>query len=161
LTVSNSSVRTSASPSAPPLARLLFGLLLAWAAVALAYETATVRHDWNRRQENVPPCLWRFGMAPVERLGTCLAGVKGLLPRDTLVLFSSPTAGPCDPDFYRWRWAAYLLPDLLVARANDGEALRQASYLITYRRQPEPLPGCRLDLVRQLDGGRLYRIHHL
>ena len=107
--MSNSSVRTSASPSAQPLARLLFGLLLAWAAVSLVRETAATRHDWNRRRDNVPPCLWRFGMAPVERLGTCLAGVEGLLPRDTLVLFSSPTAGPCDPDFYRWRWAAYML----------------------------------------------------
>lgn len=157
----NSYVRTFASLSTKPLVRLLMALLLAWSAVALTREAVATRRDWNRRQKNAPPCVWHFGMAPVERLRACVAGVEGLLPRDSLVLFASPAgAGPCNPEFFRWRWAAYLLPDLLVARPDDLEARQLASYLIAYRRPVEPPPGCRLELIRQLDGGRLYRIHH-
>jgi len=159
--VSNSYVRTPASLFAKPLARWLLGLLLAWSGVALTREAVVTRHDWSQRQRNVPPCLWRFGMAPVERLRACVAGVEGLLPRDSLVLFASPSAGLCNPEFFRWRWAAYLLPDLLVARPDDLEARQLATYLLAYRRpvQPAPPPGGRLVLVRQLAGGRLYRIH--
>jgi hypothetical protein len=157
--VPNSYVRTPASSFAKPLARLLLGLLVAWSGVALTREAMAVRGDWSRRQRNVPPCMWRLGMAPVARLRACLAGVEGLLPRDSLVLFASPSAGPCNPEFFRWRWAAYLLPDLLVARTDDLEARQLANYLLAYRRPVEPPPGCRLELIRQLDGGRLYRIH--
>ncbi len=157
--MSNSYVRTPASLFAKPLARLLLGLLVAWSGVALTREAIAARSDWSRRQRNVPPCMWRLGMAPVARLRACVAGVEGLLPRDSLVLFASPSAGPCNPEFFRWRWAAYLLPDLLVARTDDLEARQLAAYLLAYRRPVEPPPGCRLELIRQLDGGRLYRIH--
>jgi hypothetical protein len=133
-------------------------MYVAWTGIALARETATAFDGWGRRQQNVPPCVWRLGMAPVERLRRCLAGAQGLLPRDAKVAFASPAA-ICSAQFFRWRWAAYLLPDQLVTLAGDPyDPGPPASYLISYR-QPGTAPrGCGLTPLRQLDGGRLYRI---
>jgi hypothetical protein len=144
-------------PLPPLLVRLVLGLFVAWAGLALARETAAAAAGWSHRQDNAPPCLWRLGMAPVERLRRCLAGAAGLLPRDTVVAFASRPAA-CDAEFFRWRWAAYLLPDLMVTRPGDPYSRQRPAYLITYRRLPDPLPGCNAVFSRQLDGGRLYRI---
>jgi hypothetical protein len=139
------------------LVRLALVLYVAWAGIALARETAAAAESWGLRQGNAYPCFWRLGMAPVDRLRRCLAGVEGLLPRDTVAVFTSRPA-LCDAEFYRWRWASYLLPRLLLTRPDDYHGRQQASYVITYRRLPDPLPGCNLVFVRQLDGGRVYRI---
>jgi hypothetical protein len=139
------------------LVRLALVLYVAWAGIALARETAAAAEGWGLRQGNTYPYFWRLGMAPVERLRRCLAGAEGLLPRDTLVVFTSRPA-PYDGEFFRWRWAAYLLPGLQVSWPYNPHGRQEASYLIAYRRLPDPLPGCKLVLVRQLEGGRLYRI---
>ncbi len=132
-------------------------LFVCWSGVALVRETAAAVAGWDARQVNRRPCLWRFGMAPVERFARCLAGVDGLLPPDSLVIFDSPP-GDCSAQFYRWRWAAYLLPALDLVTPDDPAGRQRASYLIAYRTEPAPPPGARLVLVRQLAGGRLFRI---
>jgi hypothetical protein len=141
----------------PPLCRLILVLFVAWAGAALAVRTGAAVADWDTRGDNWPPSLWRFGMAPVERLRDCLARVEGWLPPDTVAVFDSPP-GPCNAPFFCWRWAAYLLPDLELTPPYDVEGNLRATYLIAYRTQPAPPPGSHLVFVRQLAGGRLYRI---
>jgi hypothetical protein len=144
-------------PAPQPLVRLVLVLFVGWSAVALARGTGAAVASWDARQVNRSPCMWRLGMAPVERLRRSLAGVEGWLPPDTVVLFvSSP--GTCGAAFFRWRWAAYLLPDLELSSPDDVNGQRLAAYLIAYRTEPAPPPGGHLVLVRQLDGGRLFRI---
>jgi hypothetical protein len=133
------------------------GLALAWAVAALARETGAAVAGWDDRQANVRPADWRFGSAPVERLERCLAGAEGWLPSGTTVLFTSPASEP-SAEFYRWRWAAYLLPDLQVGAPGSFDDPRDAPYVIAYRRTPTPPAGCRLDPIRDLDGGRIYRV---
>jgi hypothetical protein len=133
--------------------RLLAGLALGWAAFCVAVETRGSLSYYMARGGNVSPYLWRFGMAPVERLARCLAEARELMPAGSVVAFVSPD-GPGDADFFRWRWAAYLLPDEDVVRWRDAEGAR-AGFLITYRRQVD---GTALRMLRQLHGGRLYRI---
>jgi hypothetical protein len=141
-----------------PLVRLVLVLFASWAAVALARETGGALAGWDARHANNPPCLWRFGMAPAERLRRCLAGVEGWLPPGTTVVFASPPGG-CSAEFFRWRWAAYLLPDLDVVLPDDLAGGKLAAYLVAYRTEPVPPPGTHLELARQLAGGRLFRIH--
>jgi hypothetical protein len=157
------------SPAVPPLVRLVLGLFVAWAGIALGNETGAALESWDFRELNTAPgsarehypapCEWRLGMAPVDRLRRCLAGVAadGRVPRDSVVVFTSP-AGPCRADFFRARWAAYLLLELQVVAPGDPLASPLASFLISYRVEPVPPPGGSLELLRQLEGGRLYRI---
>lgn len=135
---------------------------MAWAGIALASETGSALGWWDFRQGNAAPCRWRPGTAPVDRLRQCLAGVAaaGRLPRDSVVLFASP-AGACDNGdsaFYRSRWAAYLLPRLQVVAPGDPRADAVACFLISYHVEPAPPSGASLELLRQLAGGRLYRV---
>ena len=145
-------------PAPQPLVRLVLVLVVVWAGAALAYRTGAALTGWDARQANRAACRWRFGTGPVASLRHCLAGVEGWLPGDSVVVFDSPP-GPCSSQFFCWRWAAYLLPDLEVSPPDDPDGSRLASYLIAYRTEPAPSPGSRLVLVRELAGGRLYRIH--
>jgi hypothetical protein len=138
------------------LVRVLLAGALVWAAVALLREAGGALAAWDDRAGNTPPCAWHFGMAPVERLHRALDGVEGWLPRNTILVFASPD-GACGTEFFRWRWAAYLLPDLDLVLPRDA-ATAGATYEVTYRRDPAPLPGIRLEPERDLDGGRLYRL---
>jgi hypothetical protein len=145
-------------PAPRPLLRLVLVLFVVWAGVALVYRTGAALAGWDARQANRSACVWRFGAVPVDRLRRCLAGVEGWLPPDSVVVFVSPP-GPCSSQFFCWRWAAYLLPDLEVSSPDDPDGSRLASYLIAYHTEPAPSPGTRLVLVRELAGGVLYRIH--
>jgi len=144
-------------PAPQPLVRLVLVLFVVWAGAALAYRTGAALTGWDLRRADRPACEWSLGTAPVAALGRFLAGVEGWLPRDSVVLFESPP-GPCNSPFFRWRWAAYLLPELEVSLPDDPDGSRLAAYLIAYRTAPAPPPGTRLVLVRQLADGRLYRI---
>jgi len=144
-------------PAPPPLCRLILVLFVVWAGIALAVRTGAAVAGWDSRGADRPACAWRFGTGPVESLRRCLARVEGWLPPDTVVVFVSPP-GPCNAPFFCWRWTAYLLPDLEVSPPDDVEGRQRASYLIAYRTRPAPPPGSHLVLVRQLEGGRLYRI---
>jgi len=142
-------------PAPPPLCRLLLVLFVAWAGAALAARTGLAVAGWDTRRADRPACVWRLGTGPAESLRRCLARVDGWLPADTVVVFVSPP-GPCN--FFCWRWAAYLLPDLEVSPPDDVEGSRRAAYLIAYQTRPAPPRGTHLVFVRQLAGGRLYRI---
>jgi hypothetical protein len=137
------------------LTRVALGLWLAWSAFALIHATRDSLRLWQAREINATPNVWRFGAAPVRRIQRCLEGVEGLLQANTVVLFVSPQ-GPTTADFFRQRWAAYLLPDLNVAdSALGGET---ASYVIAYHTAPTAPVASHLDFSRQLEGCRLYRI---
>ena len=142
-----------------PLVRLGLGLFVAWAGIALAWETGASLQGWDTREPNRTPFLWRLGTAPVARLRLCLNGVEGFLPPGSAAVFASPE-GDYGAAFFRWRWAAYLLSDLQLSPADDLLGWQAASYLIAYRTLPAPPPGASLVLIRPLEGGRLYRIHH-
>ncbi|MBV8202971.1 MAG: hypothetical protein JOZ15_20325 [Acidobacteria bacterium] len=145
-------------PPPQPLVRLVLVAFVGWAAVALVRETGAALAGWDARQINRTPCMWRLGMAPAERLRRCLAGVEGWLPAGSVVVFVSPP-GVCSAEFFRWRWAAYLLPDLEIVPPDDPAGRQLASHLVAYRAEPVPPPGTHLVLLRQLEGGRLFRIH--
>jgi hypothetical protein len=142
----------------PPLVCLVLVLFVIWGGIALAREIGAAHAGWDRRQDYWLPNQWRFGMAQVERLRRSLAGVEGWLPADSVVGFASPP-GAGSADFFRWRWAAYLLPDLLVSPADDHEGWNGAAFLIEYGRLPAPPPGTTLEPSRSLGNGHLYRIH--
>jgi hypothetical protein len=144
-------------PAPQPLVRLVLVLFVAWAGAALAYRTGAALTGWDMRRADWPACAWSLGTGPVARLGRFLAGVEGWLPRDSVVVFESPP-GPCNSQFFRWRWAAYLLPDLEVSLPDDPDGSRLAAYLIAYGTEPAPPPGSHLVLMRQLADGRLYWI---
>jgi hypothetical protein len=144
-------------PAPPPLCRLILVLFVVWAGAALVVRAGAAVAGWDTRGADRPACVWRFGTAPAEVLRRSLARVEGWLPPDTVVLFVSP-AGPCNAPFFCWRWAAYLLPDLEVSPPGDPKGSRRATYLIAYQTGPAPPPGTHLVFVRQLAGGRLYRI---
>jgi hypothetical protein len=100
----------------------------------------------------------------VERLDRCLDLVRRHVPPDRLVVFaSSPDAGDTGTgsEFYRWRWAAYLLPryDLAPLRSPmPAETVRLAEYLIAFERTLE-IP--RLEILEERPGCRLYRVRAL
>ena len=58
-------------------------------------------------------------------------------------------------DFYRWRWAAYLLPEYDVLAISDPKAGELARYLIAHR---QPIDHPRAEKIRQLTGCVLYRV---
>lgn len=153
-------------PRLPRIAgSLVVGAWLAWAGFSLANDCRTALVEWRVRQANLLPNRWRFGNASVARLARCTAGVEGLLPRGSTVLFDSPAAADA-ARFFRWRWASYLLPDLDVVapaavwdpKAANDVAEGRAAYAIAYHAMPAAPPRSHLDLSRQLDGCRLYRI---
>lgn len=130
--------------------------------VAFVAEATGELRGFDARSANANPFNWRFGMAPVVRFSRCMAEARALLPPGTLVAFVSPGEGAAgrgggggNDDFFRWRWAAYLLPELDLVRLQDASPPQAPSYLLTYRREA---PGRRFELVRQLTGGRLYRV---
>jgi hypothetical protein len=139
------------------LARLLVGVGLVWGGVALEKETVGLISGWHERQRNAPPAAWRFGSGPVERFCRLMAGAGQLLPADTVVLFVSPP-GDQAAEFFRWRWAAYLLPEQNLTTLDFPDGRQLASHEIAFRREGVAPPGTRLELVRQLPLGRVWRV---
>ncbi len=137
--------------------RIALALCLAWAGISLAREVQDTAFDLTHQRPNVLPVAWRFGSPPVVRLQRCLAPVESLVPLDTLVIFASPP-GPLGAEFFRRRWAAYLLPRSNVVALDDLRPPQLASYLITFGGLRELPPGLHLELDRQLENCRLYRI---
>jgi hypothetical protein len=140
------------------ISRLALGLLLGCSVLAAArafvVETRDAVAGFEGRPLNIGPFFWRSGMAPTERLARCLDEARALLPAGSVVAFAS-APGPDDAAFYRWRWAAYLLPGIHLVRLEERHASPPARYVLTYRVQVDEHG---LALVRQLPGGRLYRV---
>lgn len=135
--------------------RLILALFLAWSALAFLVELSDTFTSFDRRQsERADPIRWRFGVRQVETLERCLAEARREMPPGSVVAFASPS-GPAAAEFYRWRWAAYLLPEYDVLAITDPKAGELAQYLIAHR-QAIDLP--RAERMRQLTGCVLYRV---
>jgi hypothetical protein len=137
--------------------RLLLGLLLAWSATAFLVELQEAIEIYDRRTVyRSDPVRWRFGTAPVEVLEKCMTEAGEIIPPGSVVIFTSP--GPEASDFYRWRWAAYFLPEVDLIRPSYAGAGRIAQYLISHR---VPIQHPRAELVKPLTGCRLYSVKPL
>jgi hypothetical protein len=133
---------------------VLLAVGVAWSAMGLLVEVRDAAEEADGRGGNALPFFWRFGMAPVGRFARCMAAARAVLPAGAVVAFDS-AEGPRDADFFRWRWAAYLLPEQHLVRADDPRARALAGFLLTYRKQVRDSSH---PLLTQLPGGRLYRV---
>lgn len=133
----------------------ILALAVAWAAAGLLYEVNARLSAFDERGfERTIPALWHFGTRPPARLAACLAEVARRVPAGrTVSIYSQP--GPGEAEFYRWRWAAYLLPlhDVLVEDATRGATPRD--FLVAVQR---PIESPELILVFQRPGCGLYRV---
>jgi hypothetical protein len=137
------------------LRRLILVFFLAWSAFAFLTELEEALAGFDRREvARLDPILWRSGTPQVRILEQCLAEARPLIPPGSVVAFASPP-GPGGADFYRWRWAAYLLPEDDVIPLSEPRAGELAQYLIAHR---QPVEHPRLELIRALTGCRLYRV---
>jgi hypothetical protein len=135
--------------------RLILVFFLAWSAFAFLAELQETLAGWDRRaSERSDPIRWRFGVRQVGILEQCLSEARQAIPAGSVVAFASPQ-GPAAADFYRWRWAAYLLPEYDVIPLSDPRAGELAQYLIAHR---QPIDHPRARKVRQLTGCVLYRV---
>jgi hypothetical protein len=135
--------------------RLILVFFLAWSAFAFLVELGDTFAGWDRREsERSDPIRWRFGVRQVGILEQCLAEARQEMPPGSVVAFASPP-GPGGADFYRWRWAAYLLPEYDVLSITDPKAGELAQYLIAHR---QPIDHPRAEKIRQLTGCVLYRV---
>ncbi len=138
--------------------KLILGLAVAWCGFWFLRETQEALAGYDARQQaRNGPLTWRTGMPQLARLEGCLAEVRERVPAGSRIAFASPPGEGRD-DFFRWRWAAYFLPehDLLFALFGENPAsLPEAEYLVDYRRG---VRDPRLELLAQLRGCRLYRM---
>lgn len=139
------------------LRKLILGLVLAWTLRGFLFEVRTGLEGYDHRGDwAAGPALWRFGIPQQERLAACLAAVRKHVPAGSYVAFVSP-AGESGAEFFRLRWAAYLLPEMHVLPLDRPETPGLAQYLVDYRSgfehpwltEMRQLPGCRLFTVRR------------
>jgi hypothetical protein len=138
--------------------RLILVFFLAWSAFAFLAELQDTFAGWDRREnERSDPIRWRFGVRQVGILEQCLAEARREIPPGSVVAFASPPSpdAAAAADFYRWRWAAYFLPDYDVLSVSDPKAAELARYVIAHR---QPIDSPRIEVVRQLTGCVLYRV---
>jgi hypothetical protein len=139
------------------LRRLVLGFLLVWSAFVFLVHLQKALTDYDRRSVFLSdPVQWRFGMPQIDVLQRCFAEARPLIPPGSEVVFTSPKAEQAD--FYRWRWAAYALPEHDVIQPETGGAAEMAEYLISHR-VPIRLP--RAKLVKRLTGCQLFRVDPL
>jgi hypothetical protein len=131
-------------------------LLLAWLAFGLAQELRQAVRDHVLRPPSPHAELpWRYGTPPVRRLQRFLRRATRGIPADEPLGFASAAGARRNPEFFRYLWASYLLPERVVMPAPDAVATGRARYLVAY--------GIRLDhpalkLVWEDPGGAVYRI---
>lgn len=135
--------------------RLILGLFLAWSAFAFLVELNEAFGGYDGRDfSRSDPIRWRSGMLPVNILDQCMAEAREIVPKGSVVAFASPP-GPGQADFYRWRWAAYSMPEHDLISLSDRRAGEIAQYLITHRL---PIEHPRAELIKPLTGCKLYRV---
>jgi hypothetical protein len=133
------------------LRRWFLAAALGWAAVAFLSEVQRALAGFDRRGEDrSSPILWRLGMRPPARLASCLEAIDRTLPPEAPLTVLSPE-GAGDPRFYRWRWAAYLLPNRDVLDFDPTAGVEPSGYVVALLAPPSgsrlanPLvrrPGC-------------------
>lgn len=137
---------------------LILGFALAWGIVAFLRETGrTLAALDDPAHSRAAVAYWQLGSPRVEPLDRCLALVREKVPPGRVVAFASPEDSPPFPNaaFFRWRWAAYLLPRHDVVSFEDLQARETAEYLISYQRD---LAIPRLEPVAGTAECRLYRV---
>jgi hypothetical protein len=135
--------------------KLILGLAVAWCGFWFLRETGGALEGYDfRQQARSGPQTWRTGAPRLLRLERCLAGVRERVPAGRPIAFASPEEASRD-DFFRWRWAAYYLPEHDLLFAHDPASLPDAEYLVDYGRG---VRDPRLELLARLHGCRLYRI---
>lgn len=136
------------------LRKLILGFALAWAGVAFLQEVNGAVRSFDARETRAAgPMYWRFGIPQMTGFARCVAAAHREIPAGSVVAFAS-RPGPDAADFFRWRWAAYLLPEMHVVPLSDAEASRMADYLLTFRLESDDP---RFEPLRRLPGGWLYR----
>jgi hypothetical protein len=138
--------------------KLILGFALAWGVFALLRETTEALVEVDARDEDqssVP--YWHLGTPQVKRLDRCLELVRQQVPPGHVVVFASPEDARTGDqhEFFRWRWAAYLLPQYDVAPLKGPDTGLLAEYLITYHRDIE---NPRLEPMAELPDCHLYRV---
>ena len=125
--------------------RLLLGLFLAWSAFAFLAELNEAFGGYYGRESYLSdPIRWRSGTLPVNILEGCLAEAREIVPKGSVVVFASPP-GPGQAEFYRWRWAAYSMPEHDLIPLSDRRAGEIGQYLITHRL---PIEHPRAELIK-------------
>jgi hypothetical protein len=140
------------------LRKVLLGFALAWGVFAFLRETGHTLSDLDNREETKDAVEdWRPGTPPVARLDRCLDLVRQRVPPGHVVVFASSAddVGGPESEFFRWRWAAYLLPQYDVAPLHGADTGKLAEYLITFDR---PLDNPRLETLAEIPGCRLSRV---
>jgi hypothetical protein len=138
--------------------KLILGIALSWGVLAFLRETGLALGEVDARAENRSALpYWRLGTPQVEKLDRCLALVRERVPPGRVVVFASPpdTEPRTLHEFFRWRWAAFLLPQYDVAPLQGPDTGRLAEYLIAYQRTIE---NPRLEAMAEVPGCQLYRV---
>jgi hypothetical protein len=136
------------------LHRLLLTLLAAWAGAGFLLEVNRATTAYDAREQAPPRGLWQLGAPNPVRLERCLAPARRTIAPGSAIAFASPDRPP-GAAFLRWRWAAYLMPAHDVIQADDPAAAGLAEYAIACGTRIE---SPRLEPLRDLPGGRLYRV---
>jgi hypothetical protein len=146
----------AAPESHPMLRKTILGFALCWAGFAFLLELSHAIGNYDARDRRAPvPANWRFGIPQVEVLAQGLGEARALLPAGSVVAFAS-RPGPGDAEFFRWRWAAYFLAGCDVVPWDPAAAAAEGvGYVVSHRRD---VGDPRLELVRPLTAGRLYRV---
>jgi hypothetical protein len=135
--------------------KMLLGLALAWAGYGALFELNRALAGYDLRDRRLAGAIdWHPGMPQLATLERFTAAARPLLPPGAPVVFASNEDGTDQP-FFRYRWAAYLLPEVDLIPLSDPAAGTQGRYLLGYRRH---FGHPRLVLLRRLPGGWLYRI---
>lgn len=134
------------------LRKAILALALAWAGYAAVREVSAAVLGYRHRATRLESAItWRPGMPQVETLARFIAAARPLLPPGSIVVLAS---GEDDQGFFRYRWAAYLLPEFDLIPINHP-ARSEGQYLLAYRQK---IDHPRLEQIRRLPAGRLYRI---
>jgi hypothetical protein len=138
--------------------KLLLGLAMAWAGYAALREVNAALAGYDLRDRRpAGPLQWRAGMPPVGDLERFAARARPLLPAGSVVLFASPRSAPgsaADEALFRYRWAAYFLPEVDLVEAGTAAGAR-ADYALSFR---ESLPAGRFQPLARLPGGWVWRV---
>jgi hypothetical protein len=136
------------------LKRLVLGLIVAWAGAGFLLEVNRAVTAFDAREQASLRGVWQLGASSPARLERCLAPARRTIAPGSAVAFASPDKPP-GAAFTRWRWAAYLMPGHDVIQANDPAGEGLAEYAIACGTLIE---SPRLEPLRDLPGGRLYRV---
>jgi hypothetical protein len=134
------------------LKRLALGLLTAWAAAGFLHELNDAAAGYDDRAGASGLASWRVGGPETVALSRCVGEARKAIPPGSTVAFLSPEDGG---DFWRWRWAAYLLPEddvISVGHPRAGELAQYAVACRTEIQNPRAVP------IRRLPDGWLYEV---